>query len=70
MEELIKKIQDENGITEEKARNILNTIKIFITEKFPMISGAVDNLLQSEKETYNKSPHSQKDFSDTDDFLD
>jgi hypothetical protein len=47
MEELIQKLQNIHGLTAEQSHGILNTITGFIKEKFPMISGAVDNLFQS-----------------------
>jgi len=45
MEELIKKLQENHGLTAEQSYGILNTIKEFIKEQFPMIGGAIDNLL-------------------------
>lgn len=50
MEELIKKLQDNHGLTAEQSYEILNTIKEFIKEKFPMVGGAVDNLFQNNNE--------------------
>ncbi len=47
MEELIKKLQSVHGLTPEQSHGILNTITGFIKEKFPMVSGAIDNLFQS-----------------------
>ena len=44
MEELIKKLQDTHGLNAEQAHGILNTIKEFIKQKFPMVEGAIDNL--------------------------
>ena len=44
MQELIKKLQDEHGLSVEQAHGILNTIKEFIKQKFPMVEGAIDNL--------------------------
>ena len=44
MEELIKKLQENNGLTVEQSHGVLNTIKDFIKEKFPMVGGMVDNL--------------------------
>ena len=45
MEELIKKLQENHSLTAEQSYAILNTIKEFIKEQFPMIGGAIDNLL-------------------------
>ena len=44
MQELIEKLQKENGLNPEQSRGVLNTVKEFIKEKFPMIGGAVDNM--------------------------
>lgn len=44
MQDLIKKLQEAHGISAEQSYAILNTIKDFIKQKFPMIEGAVDNL--------------------------
>ena len=55
MQELIKKLQDNHGLTTEQSYGILNTIKEFIKEKFPMVGGAVDNLFQFEDENNTTS---------------
>jgi len=47
MEELIQKLQSIHGLSAEQSYGILNTITSYIKEKFPMISGAVDNLFQA-----------------------
>ena len=47
MEELIKKLQANHGLSAEQSQGILNTIAGFIKEKFPMVGGAIDNLFQS-----------------------
>lgn len=44
MQELIKKLQDLHGLSSEQSHGILNTIKEFIKEKFPMVGGAIDNM--------------------------
>ena len=46
MQELIKKLQDAHGLSNEQSQGILNTIKDYIKQKFPMIEGAIDNLFQ------------------------
>lgn len=45
MQELIDKLKADAGITDEQAKKVLETIKEYVTEKFPMLGGAVDNLL-------------------------
>ena len=47
MEELIKKLQSIHGLSAEQSHGILNTITTYIKEKFPMVSGAIDNLFPS-----------------------
>ncbi|MEO6454068.1 MAG: hypothetical protein ABIN97_08355 [Ginsengibacter sp.] len=44
MQELIKKLQDTHSLSGEQAHGILNTIKEYIKQKFPMVEGAIDNL--------------------------
>jgi hypothetical protein len=44
MQELINKLQSEAGLTEEQAKKVIETIKIFVIEKFPMLEGAVNNI--------------------------
>lgn len=45
MQELINKLTERAGISHEQAAKVLDTVKDFVKEKFPMMSGAVDNLL-------------------------
>jgi len=47
MQELIDKLKAAAGITEEQALKAVDTVKDFVKEKFPMMAGAVDNLLGS-----------------------
>ena len=44
MEELIEQLKTKAGLTEEQAIKAVETIKDFVIEKFPMMSGAVDQL--------------------------
>jgi hypothetical protein len=44
LQELIQKLQDTHGLTPEQSHDILSTVTGFIKEKFPMLSGAVDNM--------------------------
>jgi len=55
MNELIQKLQDQHGLAPEQSHGILNTIKDFIKEKFPMMAGAVDNLFPAGSATANTS---------------
>ena len=45
MQELITRLTEKAGITNEQAAKAVETIKDFVKEKFPMMAGAVDNLL-------------------------
>ena len=47
MQELINRLKENAGITDEQAAKALETIKDFVKEKFPMLSGAVDNMFGS-----------------------
>lgn len=47
MEELIKKIQEQYGLSEEQTRGVIQTISGYVKERFPMVKGAVDQLFQS-----------------------
>ena len=46
MDELIKRITEKTGISEEQARSAINTVSGFLKEKLPSpIAGQVDNVL-------------------------
>ena len=45
MQELITRLTEKAGISPEQASKAITAIKEFVKEKFPMMSGAVDNLL-------------------------
>lgn len=51
MQDLINRITQKAGITAEQAASAIDTIKDFVKEKFPMMGGAVDNLLASNSST-------------------
>jgi hypothetical protein len=44
MQELIDKLKSEAGLTEEQAKQAIETIKTFVVEKFPMLEGAIGSL--------------------------
>jgi hypothetical protein len=44
MQELLDKLKNIHGLSTEQSHGILNTIKEYIKEKFPMVGGAIDNL--------------------------
>jgi hypothetical protein len=46
MDELIKRITEKTGISEDQARSAVNTVSGFLKEKLPApIAGQVDNVL-------------------------
>jgi len=47
MQDLIDKLKNNNGLTDEQAKGVLNTITEYIKDKFPMFAGAVDSLFLS-----------------------
>jgi nucleoid DNA-binding protein len=51
MHELITKIAEEAGISNQQAATALETVKTYVKEKFPMMAGAVDNLFGATEET-------------------
>ena len=44
MTELIQLLQDKAGVSAEQATKSLHAIKEYVTGKFPMLAGAVDNM--------------------------
>ncbi|MEO7310847.1 MAG: hypothetical protein ABIX01_10655 [Chitinophagaceae bacterium] len=44
MTELIQLLQDKAGVTADQALKSLHAIKEYVTGKFPMLEGAVDNM--------------------------
>lgn len=44
MQELIHKLQQEAGLTEEQAKQAIQTMKNFVIEKFPMLESAANKL--------------------------
>ena len=49
MQELITRLTEKAGITAAQASTAIDTIKDFVKEKFPMMAGAVDNLLGTDE---------------------
>jgi hypothetical protein len=45
MQELVNQLKEKVGISEEQAVKAVEAVKDFVKEKFPMMAGAVDNLL-------------------------
>lgn len=44
MQELIDKLVKQAGLTDEQAKSAINVVADYVKEKFPMISGAVDQI--------------------------
>jgi hypothetical protein len=44
MDELIEKLKNEVGLTDDQAKKAIETIKNFVVDKFPMLEGAIGSL--------------------------
>lgn len=44
--ELVEKLKSQAGLSDEQANKVIETIKDFVVEKYPMLSGAVNNLFK------------------------
>lgn len=44
VDELVERIKSEANLTDDQAQKVLETIKNFVVEKYPMLQGAVDNI--------------------------
>ena len=42
--ELVEKLKGQAGLSEDQAQKVIETIKDFVVEKYPMLSGAVNNM--------------------------
>ena len=42
--ELIDKLKSEAGLSDEQANKVIDTIKNFVVDKYPMLSGAVNSM--------------------------
>lgn len=42
--ELVEKLKTEANLSDEQAQKVLETIKNFVVNKYPMLSGAVNNI--------------------------
>lgn len=49
MQELVDRLIADAGITAEQAQKSIDVIKSFVTEKFPMLGGAVESMLGAGK---------------------
>jgi hypothetical protein len=44
MQELIDRLKEQAGLSDDQAKKAIETIKNFVVEKFPMLEGAVGGL--------------------------
>ncbi len=42
--ELVDRLKEEAGLSDEQAQKVLETIKNFVVDKYPMLQGAVGNI--------------------------
>jgi hypothetical protein len=42
--ELVEKLKAQAGLSDEQAKKVVETIKDFVVEKYPMLQGAVNNI--------------------------
>jgi hypothetical protein len=42
--ELVERLKSEAGLSDEQAQKVLETIKGFVVDKYPMLQGAVNNI--------------------------
>ena len=47
--ELIEKLKQNANLNDEQAQKVIETIKNFIVEKYPMLQGAINNMLGGNK---------------------
>lgn len=45
--ELVEKLKSGAGLSDEQANKVIDTIKNFVVDKYPMLSGAVNNMFGS-----------------------
>jgi len=56
MQELINQLTEKAGISPDQANKAIATIKDFVKEKFPMLSGAVDNMFAGSADNTASAP--------------
>ncbi len=42
--ELVDRLKEDAGLSDEQAQKVLETIKNFVVDKYPMLQGAVGNI--------------------------
>jgi hypothetical protein len=69
MQELIAQLVDKAGISADQASKVINVVKDFAKEKFPMLGGAVDNLFGASDDAQSSSGGSDNLIDKAKDFL-
>jgi len=46
--ELKDRLKEQVGLSDEQAKQVIDTIKAFVIDKYPMLQGAIDNILGSQ----------------------
>ncbi|MBD0331855.1 MAG: hypothetical protein ICV66_04310 [Chitinophagaceae bacterium] len=44
--ELIQKLKTQAGLSDEQSKKVIDVIKNFVVEKYPMLQGAVNNIFK------------------------
>ena len=44
--ELVERLKTQAGLSDAQANQVIETIKNFVVDKYPMLSGAVNNLFK------------------------
>lgn len=44
--ELVDRLKQHVGLNDEQANQVINTIKDFVVEKYPMLQGAINNVFK------------------------
>ena len=70
MQELINKLTEKAGLSHDQASKAIETIKEFVKEKFPMMAGAVDNLLGESTPAPAATPAAAEAKTGSSNFLD
>jgi hypothetical protein len=51
MQELVNELKEKAGLSEDQASKSISVIKDFVKNKYPMLAGAVDNMLGADAAT-------------------
>jgi|GEM_PF-1763998 len=70
MQELIEKLQNDHGLTQEQSSGILSTVTNFLKEKFPMIGSTLDNVMQNQGSVNSGNEESSPNTGGSGGFMD